>query len=1173
MRIRRLDLTAFGPFTDVSLDFSGGAPGGLHVVYGPNEAGKSSARRALRDLLFGFEARTADNHLHPYDALRVGAELELADGTLYVERRKARKGSLRNARGETLDEAVLERVLRGLDRSGYTRTFGLGHEELAAGGEEMLRGESSIGETLFDAGAGGPGVKRVREALAAEEEKLYRPKGKLQELNQLLEKHAEAKRRCQDAVLLPESHREQQERLRLARGELAALAARIEALRAEQHRVRGLVHALPGLARRASCLVELESLGSVPDLPEGSRERREQAQALEVEARARAAKLTDEIERARRRLGEIDVPHALLAIGAQRVDALANAIGRTRKAREDLPRIESQRQQLSGEMADRLRRLGREGADSRALRVLPADSARIQKLATEHATLAERLAGAEQRNSATLRELSERKKRLARTAPAHDLEALSRVASLARSLGDVEGPLAERARESQTLARSLEDKLREVPFAGDAEALLALNVPPPEVVARLVEEGTDLRVRERALAEEAATLSRKLAELKARLTMLTSAEELPSVRELEAARSARDDATRALGSAWEAGSAFAAGPFRDALSLGERADAAADRLRREADRVAAHGQAEAEHAAVEAEAGRVASERRALAESRSRHGAAVQALAARLGIVVTTPEELEGFIVRRKDALVVYARVLSVAEERARLEDARARLRHAVEEALGTLPKGSLAFAVERAAAIEHEELRRQNEREELERAVDALSARAEQEAEAVRLAEKSQTAWRVAWTQALEALGVSTPLEPAAALALLEELAALAERGERIESLEQRVQGIRRDAARLAADVAEPAALLGLVVDPNAPDATADEIVRRFHAAVTARDERSRLELELREREEELAVQKDRLGTALRALSELSRYARVTDATELAAVEEKSARARELRHRLEDIELTLMEASGGRSVASLVAETEHETGPRLQARHDELDREIAEADDERARSLDAVASLSAGLARQSDAAGADALQEEQALAAAVRERVERYARLKLAGVLLSRAVERYRLTHQGPVLRRAGELFARLTNGAYESLRVGRDEEVIVAVQPDGRELLPRELSEGTRYQLYLSLRLASIERHQLGREPLPLILDDAIIHFDEARKTNAFVVLSELAKTTQILFFTHLESDVALAKAALSRDDVPSGCVFFHELTKGPVTRRLAPEGLPVRAVGRES
>jgi uncharacterized protein YhaN len=1167
MRIRRLDLTAFGPFTDVSLDFSGGAPGGLHVVYGSNEAGKSSARRALRDLLFGFEARTPDNHVHAYDALRIGAELELGEGTLYVERRKARKGSLRDARGDILDEAVLERVLRGLDRGGYTRTFGLGHEELAAGGEEMLRGEASIGETLFDAGAGGPGVKRVREALAAEEERLYRPKGKLQELNVLLERHAEAKRRCQDAVLLPESHREQREKLEAARGELALVSTRLEALRAEQHRVRGLVHALPGLARRSSCLVELESLGSVPDLPEGSRERREQAQALEVEARARAAKLTDEIERAKRRLGEIEVPHALLALGVARVDALANGIGRTRKAREDLPRIEGQKQQLAAEMTERLRRLGREGADSRALRVMPAASARIQKLATEHATLAERVAGAAQRASATARELSEQNKRLLRTEPVHDVEALARVASLARSLGDVEGPLMERQRELGALERALEGKLRELPFAGGADALVALSMPTPERVALLIEESAELRGRERDLTEESAALGRKLAACTARIHGLIAAGELPSVRELETLRSERDRATEDLGAAWKSGAPFASRPWETALSLGERADTVADRLRREADRVAAHAQADAERALLVAEADRVAGELRVLAEARGRHVEAVATLAAPLGLGATTPEELEGFLSRRAEALSVLERARHVGEEHARLEEARGRLERAVTEALGSLPQGTLVFAVERVAALELEERRLRQERTEIERTIDALSARAEQDAEAVRLAEAARAAWRDAWAAALQPLGVTTPLEPAAALGLLEELAALAERSERIESLEQRVSGIRRDAVRLAGEVAEPAALLDLRVEESAPDAAAEEIVRRFHAAVTARDERARLELELCEREEELSVQRERLDTAARALKELARLARVTDPNELSAVEEKSARARELRQRLEDIEVTLMEASGGRSVAALVAETEHETAPRLQARLDELERELLEADEERARAVDGVASLSAGLLRQSAAEGADALQEEQLLAAAVRDRVERYARLKLAGVLLERAVERYRLAHQGPVLKRAGELFARLTGG-YEGLRVGRDEEMIVAVASDGRELLPRELSEGTRYQLYLSLRLASIERHQATTEPLPLILDDAIIHFDEERKTRAFSVLSELSRTIQILFFTHLESDVALAKAALSRDDLaPSS--FFHVLRKGVATRPKA--GAAAGASGR--
>lgn len=63
MKIDKMRLIAYGPFTDSELDFSSvGAD--FHMVYGPNEAGKSSALRALRSMLFGIPVRTSDSFLH-----------------------------------------------------------------------------------------------------------------------------------------------------------------------------------------------------------------------------------------------------------------------------------------------------------------------------------------------------------------------------------------------------------------------------------------------------------------------------------------------------------------------------------------------------------------------------------------------------------------------------------------------------------------------------------------------------------------------------------------------------------------------------------------------------------------------------------------------------------------------------------------------------------------------------------------------------------------------------------------------------------------------------------------------------------------------------------------------------------------------------------------------------
>ena len=79
MKILELRLIAFGPFTDRVLDLSSGNHG-LHVIFGRNEAGKSSALRALHALLYGIPGQTTDAFLHPYSALRVGGRLRLSSG-------------------------------------------------------------------------------------------------------------------------------------------------------------------------------------------------------------------------------------------------------------------------------------------------------------------------------------------------------------------------------------------------------------------------------------------------------------------------------------------------------------------------------------------------------------------------------------------------------------------------------------------------------------------------------------------------------------------------------------------------------------------------------------------------------------------------------------------------------------------------------------------------------------------------------------------------------------------------------------------------------------------------------------------------------------------------------------------------------------------------------------
>jgi uncharacterized protein YhaN len=137
-------------------------------------------------------------------------------------------------------------------------------------------------------------------------------------------------------------------------------------------------------------------------------------------------------------------------------------------------------------------------------------------------------------------------------------------------------------------------------------------------------------------------------------------------------------------------------------------------------------------------------------------------------------------------------------------------------------------------------------------------------------------------------------------------------------------------------------------------------------------------------------------------------------------------------------------------------------------------------------------------------------------------------------------------------MLTKASELFARLTLGSFSGVRAGyndKDKPALKCVRTGNVEVDVEGLSEGTRDQLYLSLRLASLFRYADLAEPMPLVLDDVLVQFDDERSRAALQIIAELGARIQVLFFTHHARLVELARAA-----VPASSLTVHELASGP-------------------
>ena len=80
--------------------------------------------------------------------------------------------------------------------------------------------------------------------------------------------------------------------------------------------------------------------------------------------------------------------------------------------------------------------------------------------------------------------------------------------------------------------------------------------------------------------------------------------------------------------------------------------------------------------------------------------------------------------------------------------------------------------------------------------------------------------------------------------------------------------------------------------------------------------------------------------------------------------------------------------------------------------------------------------------------------------------------------------------------------------------------------------------MSDGSRDQLYLALRLSALELQAEQGFNIPLIADDLFINFDDMRSAAGFKVLGELSKNMQVIYLTHHAHLVPLAKEVLGAD-----------------------------------
>ena len=1147
MRFRELRLSAFGPFTDERIDFGDPTACDLHVVLGLNEAGKTSALRAIYALLFGFPHITADAHVHPYERLRVGALLDVGDGhCLELARVKARQRDLRDAEDEPLDDSVLRHALGGVDEALYNRLFLVNHTELRDGGAGLVVGGGDFGVSLFGATLGTGNLAAVRRTLQQRGEVLFKSDGKARKplLNAALYAYRDHMDLARSLSVKPRDYETAAghvDELAAARREKTSEVAGIE----RNGRALERLAAVTGpLARRQTVVAELEPLVAVPVLAQDATTRREVALEQRERASDQLEAATVALEKLQREIAAVVVPEALLERAAE-IQTLAGQLNTHEKALADRAtrsrELESQKTIAVG-LRNQLGSAAPKDPSpvGRALRTA------IEKLGDDHVQLLERKRVAGER----LQECDEANTRAAEElkAAAAPPEAPDAIVTWTAAAAE-QVPLALAAARQKGVAERATSKILDgaralappfdpsTPPPAEPPAAAVIAVHQRQVVA-LDTEFTEQR-------GERDRLARQRDQLEVQLATLGTQEVENTKAQMVAARSLRGQNYADLGDRISHGDLDGARDTHEQLGTTlTHADELADLLLAQADQVAHREHLTSEIAEIVRQHGEREHTLLGLAEQREQLLTAWRALWQPCGIApLDAADAMLAWRGRYQDLVAQHSDLaFELAEHQEVLDRAdqtalglRAALEAAGSGADTDLPLKQLVehanLVVERTQATigAHEQL-----------VADAdVTARALTTAKrTVQQADQTLKDWTSNWANALRPVGIPGETPPAEArdtIAVFDELAASAKSEA---ELNHRIERITADYDAYAGTVDAIAATLA----PDLEESDALRVIRilgqRLEAAKTAATKLAQLEdraATVLERSGEL---EDELRDANGVLSRLCEQAQCSAAEQLSAIEGQAARRDQLRRELDELNTRVVEL-GEQPVAELEQALGERTGDDLAAElashHDALRaarQELEALVEQHTEALTTVAQLDHG----TEAALAREQAEHEAERAA--ELAERYLAERAAAVLLTRAIEHHREHSATPILERAQQLLPKLTGNSLTRLFVDDndgDHPVLMARRASGAELGVSEMSDGTLDQLYLALRLAALEHHLDALPPLPVLLDDILVNYDDPRVTSTVPALAEIAQRTQVIVLTHHQHVAAIAQDTL--------------------------------------
>ena len=1154
MRFHRLDLLRYGHFSGDSLHFPH-AERDFHIIYGPNEAGKSTALAAIEDLLFGIETRTRYGFLHAYADMRIGACLEDGDTPLEILRRKGTKNTLLDAQGNASGGAELEltRLLGGADRSFHERMFGLDHERLRTGGQDILTSDSEVGELLFAAGSGIVGLRQHLHDLSHDADNLWTARRSRTRAFYIAEdKFTDADRTLRDLTLntrkwqkLKQDHEESDSELK--RIEEAARKVSIE-----QRRLNRIGRVFRVMNRLQDITATLDGMQSICILPTGAAESLSKAERLEDQCTARLKTYQEQRDAAFQQRAELDFDERIVD-RSRELRELCDRRIQVASMKDDLPRRQAEHAAAIEKLRNSASELEWDESEPERLIERIPSGLKVSKVRSLLARRGEIFATAEnlERNCVDAeQEIGDLQDEFNEIGEPFDVSKLAIVLHRLRRQGDLDGGVRELAKRLNSAKDKVERRIARLnPSIRNANDLMEKRAPAASAVREFRDKMQDIVRQINEKSRELTLLERDRHRLSSEKDRIAREAQLVTESDLLEEREKRDNLWKSVKNWCVTGrtSTKTDHLLTDFETASDLADALADRRFEEAEAASRILAIERELTEIENRTEGMKAEKADAISSRVALNAEWTRAWAEMPFDPLEPEVMLEWLDKCEQALEAIEERdgtgKQLSELRIELEKAQISLAQAL-RGVGIDPEPEdcndlVALVAQAEQVLARQEAKADKQKtlkQSLKNARRAKALKSRDRDQAV----KSRESWTEAWYEALCELGLSRETgieETENRIAIIDDMRTSSEHIRRLKH--ERIKKMELEIETFAQAVSEMASNLAPDLASREAEETVLELERRHDAALKTKAIRDRKDTEIEELEQKIALAEKEKGKVELEISGLMKDARVSSREELPLAVERSDQKRALQDECEEIERKLKTDGDGKTVEELAEECSGADIDDIATRETKL-----EADMNLLRQQQGEASARFAQARDAfekaggDDAAARCAADRQQAAAEIQDVAARYIRFRTSALLLRRAIERFRQEKQGPLLFRAGDLFCRLTSGSFTKLQVvydDKDKPGLAGQRDDGREVPVSGLSTGSADQLFLALRIAAVENHLERAPALPFVADDLFINFDDERAAIGLQLLEGLSRQTQVLFFTHHRHIVEIARKTL--------------------------------------